>query len=1453
MNKATILLLFLFCYGLCAQAQTQEEFKPDYLTYHSKYVPETPNASTFTIYGNTPVNHATGIPQIEIPIFTIQEDGNSIPISLSYHASGVKVDDLASVVGLKWTLNAGGGIFRQVNDKIDEEGWLVPNSRGIVTPDWLASQGQINTQAVQRQIGSSDYYHDYYPDDFSYSFLNHSGAFIFNQDGTTAQEKQSSMLIEKVAGAGNSVYFKALDEMGNTYYFDNDTARELNAKQVVTATNEGNVSTNSESYPTGWMMNKLVTKNNKEINFTYTPYDLDYTINNASHSIDIAPGCIEFTPACGCSGQGTSNNTSVSTTTIGYSTRNQLISTIESTTIKVTFNYEQDATLSTWQKKLNSITILDKIANKTKSYTFTYGKFSGDSRLRLDQIQEVGFDGSTKPPYKFYYQGGNLPSKGSMAKDYHGYYNGKNNSTLVPYSLNAYNNIASNYRSSLADRREDFNFLKRGVLNKVEYPTGGSTTFTYEANAVPSTTNNDPRYVPNGVSIHGSGDYFTSGGYRVFRTPFSLIDDLQGNLGTPVTYGSSSTICSNDPNNPNIDCSRFNIYPKQSDGSLGTPKFSPFKVIGAEGSINLLKGDYVLELQVKESELIANPTALISVNLSWSEKETSSTQTTRYAGGLRVKSIVDKDTNDNVTGETQYAYDGLTGYSLNINNTIKSYGERTAFSAENIALNPALIKSGYFYEQVTINKIGTNELIKTIEKYTDVFKNKSYESQLLEQELYNKNDKVKKIIYAYDNAIIKTTQFWTLSDKTLCFTPLGSSKPSLGYTNPNSTNYYHRKNVLSQKTEVDYLYKTGEPFKASVARYKYEYNNDILVTKQELEGRLHAESEQAILDNNYSTVPDGKHVEIRYTYPVDHQSENTTIATLYNNHQTGLPISKKVYVNSDFIQGQYMDYDPKGNVIATYRHHKGLSTHQSAAGHIPSNYELYQEFKLEAGKPIEVQRKNGVSTAILWDTTHNYVLAQLIGVTKTELEGVTGAVNLKTTTDSQLNTLYSNLRNSFTNAQITTFVYDPLKGVVAATDARGYTTQYDYDGLSRLTLVKDNDDKVIERINYNYRGQHPDPYDGIIFSITSSGAVSPGKPITFTAGDIQNPGDYLYTWFVNGNQEQCDSATSFIKTFTNEGSYSITLVAYNTKTKRLLKSKPTPVVIRYSPLVTPIISANHTNIVKGTVTTFTASSVGGGTEDLRYEWYVNNAKQASTATTFAYTPGTAGTYNVYFKVIDNVSGRSVDSAVRKLYAYNPLTAANVSASNEHIVRGTTTTFFASGIGGGTGSYGFEWFINDVQQPATGTTLSYNFPSAGTYTIKFRLVDRGLENGYYQWGGNTRVVKSYDPMSVTVNPGSAHLNNVNPSETFSITGVNGGSGHYTRTQWKLWRMNNPTWTRNVGSGSSFTAGMNESGDYELSVTYTDSRTGQVVLKTMPITVRKSSGGDGGGGDPIGIQH
>lgn len=82
-----------------------------------KIIPTSPNAASLGIFGDIPVGHYTGIPNIVIPLYKIELDGMEIPISLNYHASGVKVAQDASWVGMGWALNAGGCIAKNI------QGW----------------------------------------------------------------------------------------------------------------------------------------------------------------------------------------------------------------------------------------------------------------------------------------------------------------------------------------------------------------------------------------------------------------------------------------------------------------------------------------------------------------------------------------------------------------------------------------------------------------------------------------------------------------------------------------------------------------------------------------------------------------------------------------------------------------------------------------------------------------------------------------------------------------------------------------------------------------------------------------------------------------------------------------------------------------------------------------------------------------------------------------------------------------------------------------------------------------------------------------------------------------------------------------------------------------------------------------------------------------------------------
>ena len=84
-----------------------------------------PDAASLGKYGEFPVNNYTGLPSISIPLYSVQSGEIGLPISINYHAGGIKVEEMASWVGLGWSLNAGGVITRSVRGIADD---IIPSS-----------------------------------------------------------------------------------------------------------------------------------------------------------------------------------------------------------------------------------------------------------------------------------------------------------------------------------------------------------------------------------------------------------------------------------------------------------------------------------------------------------------------------------------------------------------------------------------------------------------------------------------------------------------------------------------------------------------------------------------------------------------------------------------------------------------------------------------------------------------------------------------------------------------------------------------------------------------------------------------------------------------------------------------------------------------------------------------------------------------------------------------------------------------------------------------------------------------------------------------------------------------------------------------------------------------------------------------------------------------------------
>lgn len=82
-------------------------------------LPPSPEAAAMKEHVDVPVNMYAGIPQMSVPIHGIQGREITVPITLSYHANGIRVAEEASWVGLGWNLSAGGMITREIRDNDD--------------------------------------------------------------------------------------------------------------------------------------------------------------------------------------------------------------------------------------------------------------------------------------------------------------------------------------------------------------------------------------------------------------------------------------------------------------------------------------------------------------------------------------------------------------------------------------------------------------------------------------------------------------------------------------------------------------------------------------------------------------------------------------------------------------------------------------------------------------------------------------------------------------------------------------------------------------------------------------------------------------------------------------------------------------------------------------------------------------------------------------------------------------------------------------------------------------------------------------------------------------------------------------------------------------------------------------------------------------------------------------
>jgi hypothetical protein len=627
--------LFLFFISLLLKSYPQANF--------SIVIPPSPNAASLAKFTDFPVSLYNGIPEINIPIWTIKEGECEMPVSLSYHAGGIKVEEIPSWVGLGWTLNAGGVITRSVHGKPDEGagGYAYGAEKLKFCPD--SNSAYFIKSIIQGEIDAE-------PDEFFYNFCGRSGKFVFDQYGKCHTVPYQKIVIIP-AGTSGFESFTITTEDGIQYLFS-----EREYEIAGTTMNDlitGESSASQTTFYNSWYLKRIIFPNRPQsfIEFSYSNSDLFYKQQN--------------TESFYISNASKKHPITYSDMTIWDSKRISLINYPGGSVSFTSGAYRHDLQGS---QVLDKIIIKDKSGTTLKNFILRYNYFSGsgmteftalaaatsttiaDTRLRLSLKSIQEYDGTMSQslnPYAFSYENSvYLPDRiSSKAQDHWGFYNGEtSNTTLIPVSL-----YKNSYSGGL--RNPDENFAKAGMLKSIKYPTKGTTSFFYEINQAEYTQEPcTPEYIKASYKIQ-------SGVVDKTQATFIVSNDISSStdLDLYCTCNSGCTIANRN------NWIEFRIYNKSN---LQSPVWVSNYFIGdgqpiPDGAKSLPNGEYIIKsfyyYQTQEINGNIDP----SITATFSLKGIQYKFGTRKVGGLRIGRIEDYDslTNKKMVKKYQYLQD----------------------------------------------------------------------------------------------------------------------------------------------------------------------------------------------------------------------------------------------------------------------------------------------------------------------------------------------------------------------------------------------------------------------------------------------------------------------------------------------------------------------------------------------------------------------------------------------------------------------------------------------------------------------------------------------------------------------------------------------------------------------------------------------------------------------------
>ncbi|RZM27486.1 MAG: hypothetical protein EOO88_12925 [Pedobacter sp.] len=1085
-----ILMMSMFFLNTESKSQT-----PTLTPSIDNVVPPSPNVSAINKFGNIPVGQSTGIPNISVPVYSWsgKNFGKSFEIGLAYHNGGVKVNEMASNVGLGWALNAGGVISRTMRGVYDE----LPQT-GFLYQNLPASSYDGNTfdVPVQERLFNkmNDGKVDTQNDIFSYSFNGRSGSFVLGRNGDILFLEQNKLKIEKFIDIinGKEMFSKFIitDEYGYRFVF-----QDYEISSRVGGSGFSNIFTSS------WYLTSVYNPTgNDSIEFQYE--NTAFRVDNGGSTTHAMPLFAD--------GYGLPADMSGGSETDISGKRLKKITFTDGNTVDFYYDavQRQDLTGDFLLKKI-------KISKGEASHGVQLvHDYSLSGRATLRSVMRIGgVNDITEKPYIFeYFANESLPPRFSQQQDHWGYANWNNGGNLPHEYFPAPGGAFGAFREfGGGDRDTDPARILAGSMVRMTYPTGGYTSFEMEANTAKdnwleqneTVSVNLPPFTEKSLNEPLNSDQYPGA-----NIPFVFNGENNTTSSFEVTVNPLAGNCS-------FGCGiRFEIY-NSSNGMLTSEQ------INFSDSANpyLITRQFNLFGLVKEQTYyfrayIVNVTGYYDyISIKWKETNAGGTSniTLRhvqpYVGGLRAKKII--DVSEGQASKTlEYDYvneDGVTSsgalgfrpvYTQLVRYQHKSdptlvenpwyqgnfdynYAIRSTSPVNEMAY---AVGSPVTYKRVVetsaANGLTLGKTVRYFSNFSDAppvvqnifpaiptqFASWAY-GLLQREEFYSATGElVKKIEHSYlshSDQFINDPQrvenFRSISIAPVRFLWHGS--PFTPHVTPNTEPHYFLSSSfapVSGRTElvqsITTELKVGESPLTSVVGYTYD-QNEFYLKETSL---INSKNQERKSVTEYAKDRIGG-------------SNGSVFSAMYLKNMVKQSVGERQYLNGTELMSQRKDfanwstglYAPTG----VYTQNQGYPEELRIQF---LNYDVH-------GALVSVMHDNGVPMCYVWGYGGDHLLAKVSNADYASVVSALGGSqavenfrNERNPSDASVNLFITSLRN-LTSAQVESFTYNTLVGMTSMTDAKGMTTYYHYDTFGRLEFVKDQDGHIVKQNTYHYK------------------------------------------------------------------------------------------------------------------------------------------------------------------------------------------------------------------------------------------------------------------------------------------------------------------------------------------------------------------------------------------------